>query len=98
MAPQERAKLRRDLICHAHNSHDTTPENWNPEEMSKFDKLKGDSPWQKYRWAAKEEWSKFEKQGRELDKAKGDATRNAKKAKGESARAGRMNSQIDSLM
>ena len=97
MTPQEAEKLKKDLICHAHNSQ-LTPENWNPEEMKKFETLKGDSTWEKYRWAAKQEWSKFEKQGRELDKAKGDATRNAKKAKGESARALRMNSQIDSLM
>ena len=92
---QVRAKLTRDFMSFIFNSD--SPETWDPDEVKKFEKIRGETGWLKLRKCLKEIWTHSEKQERDLQNARIGQKSAQKEAKRERARGSRNNCFLDNL-
>ena len=96
MTPQEAEKLKTDFISYGLNS-DISPENWNPDQVKKYESVKGKTTWEKFRMAVTQERKKNASLETDLRKAKTRENALQKKFKKEVANSKNSNKLIDNL-
>ena len=96
MTPQEAAKLKTDFISYGLNS-DISPENWNPDEVKKYQSVEGKTTWEKFRMAVTQERKKNASLETDLRKAKAREAKTKKEVKQEKAKSRNSNKVIDNL-
>merc|ERR1719253_127634 len=90
------AKLKTDFISYGLNS-DISPENWNPDEVKKYQSVEGKTTWGKFRMAVTQERKKNASLETDLRKAKAREAKTKKEVKQEKAKSRNSNRVIDNL-
>jgi len=93
---REAETLKKSFIAYGLNSS-VPPKDWNPEEMIKFESVKGATTWDKFRLAVTQERKKNESLDTDLRKAKTRENALQKKWKSEKSTSKNSNKLIDNL-